>query len=368
MTQVEAQVPPVDGAGAEGGLDVRDRRTGQTYQLPIELDAIHAPALGKIKVQPDDPGLASYDPGFLNTAACKSAITFIDGEKGILEYRGYPIEQLAGKVAFLDVAYLLIHGELPDAAASRAWADAVRRSMSVPQPVVELIWTLPAEAHPMAVLLAAWEALGTFHPEAVKAIDDPEARANLAPAVIGQIAALTGLVFRHRTGRSRELPEPTADYGGSLLGSLFAEDGTYKPDSTLARALDVLLVLHADHEQNCSTSAVRAVGSSHVEPYSALAAGIAALYGPLHGGANEAVVRTLHEIGTTDAVPGLVEDVKAGKRRLMGFGHRVYKSYDPRARIIKETAMQVFEVTGRNPRLDVALAIEKIALEDSYFV
>jgi citrate synthase len=354
------------GAAETGELEVRDSRTGADYRMKIADGAIRATDLGAIRDGgPDPTGLVSYDPAFINTASCRSAITYIDGDLGILRYRGYPIEELVGRLPFLDVAWLLIHGELPDAAASAEWASQVEASAELPAPIARLVETFPEDAHPMSVLLAAWSALGAYRPEA-KDIDDAAARAAEVPRFLGWIASLVAMIYRHRVGGPIDATAPAGDYATRLLGLMFPERGT--PDPTLARAMDVLLVLQADHEQNCSTNAVRAVGSSRVDPYSAFAAGIAALYGPLHGGANEAVIRMLHEIGDVAHVPAHIAKVKRGEGRLMGFGHRVYKSYDPRAAIIRRTAEQVFEVTGRNNLLDVALAIEDVALKDSYFV
>jgi citrate synthase len=346
-------------------LDVRDRRSGHENQLPISDGAIRATDIEQITVDATDAGLVSYDPAFNNTASCRSAITYIDGDKGILRYRGYPIEQLVGRISQLDIAWLLIHGELPSAGDSAAFDKAVADASALPEPIVRLVETFPADAHPMAVLLAAWSALGAYHPEA-KAVDDAAARAAAVPGFLGQMASLTALVFRHRTGRPTAQPAVSGDYAQRLLMGMFPEKGV--PDPALVRAMDVLLVCQADHEQNCSTNAVRAVGSSRVDPYSATAAGIAALYGPLHGGANEAVVRTLHEIGDVSHVPALIDSVKRKERKLMGFGHRIYKNYDPRAAIIRRTAEDVFAVTGRNQLIDVSMEIERIARSDSYFV
>jgi citrate synthase len=349
-------------------LHVRDGRTGREADLPIVDGSIRATDLLTLRdADARVDGLVSYDPAFMNTASCRSAITYIDGDAGILRYRGYPIEQLAGRISFLDVAWLLIDGELPDETA-REWHAAVDAGWELPPEVVRLVETFPRDAHPMAVLLAAWSALGAYRPGA-KAVDDPDVRRRETPRFLGSIAALVALVFRHRTGRGTEPPAVGSGtgYAARLLASMFPDSGD-REDPALVRAIDVLLVLQADHEQNASTNAVRAVGSSRVDPYSATAAGIAALYGPLHGGANEAVVRALHEIGSISNVPDYIAAVKRGEHRLMGFGHRVYKSYDPRARIIKRTAEDVFAVTGTNPLLDVALEIERVALSDRYFV
>jgi citrate synthase len=353
---------------SSASLDIRDRRTGQRYDVAIVDDSIRATDLAAIRGDGESAdGLVSYDPAFLNTASCRSAITFIDGDRGILRYRGYAIEDLAERLPFLDVAYLLIHGELPDAAAANDWAEAVQAgSAELPDPIVDLVGTFPQDAHPMTVLLAAWSALGAYR-RASRAADVATVRDRETPVFLGLIAALVALVVRHRTGRPLRAGPHIRPYAADLLGQLFPERD-HRLDPALIAAIDVLLILQADHEQNCSTNAVRAVGSSRVEPYSATAAGIAALFGPLHGGANEAVIRMLHDIGSVENVPAYVAGVKGGERRLMGFGHRVYKSYDPRARIIKATAERVFERTGTNPLLDVAVEVERIALQDDYFV
>jgi citrate synthase len=349
------------------GLRVHDERTGDDLLLAISDGAIRAKDLSVLPGSGlDDSGLTSYDPAFLNTASCRSAITYIDGDKGILRYRGYPIEELAGRVPFAAVAQLLVEGELPTDEGARRWRDAVDAGRDVPDPIARLVETFPADAHPMAVLLSAWSALGAYRREA-RDVDDVEERSAQAPRFLGAIASVVGIVVRHRLGRAAKATPRDLEYGSLLYAELFGVDAD-EIDPALAEALDILLVLQADHEQNCSTNAVRAVGSSRVDPYSATAAGLAALFGPLHGGANEAVVRMLHEIGSVDRVPAYIERVKSGQGRLMGFGHRVYKSYDPRASIIKKTAERVFEVTGLNPLLDVALAVESIALDDAYFI
>jgi citrate synthase len=348
-------------------LEVHDPRQGRQYSMPVVDGAVRAVDLGAIRADEFGRGLMSYDPAFLNTASCRSAITFVDGDRGILLYRGYPIQELAGQVPFLDVAYLLIHGELPTPQQSQGWAEQVSAGAVLPPNLFPLVESFPAAAHPMSMLTSAFAALGAYHPEA-KAVDDPQVRARHVPRFLGAVSSLSGLIHRRRAGVGMQLPKPTGDYVTDFLANLFATDDAYRVEPALRRALDTLFVLQADHEQNCSTNAVRAVGSSRVEPYSALAAGMAALYGPLHGGANEAVIRMLGEIGTVDGVAHFIERVKAGERRLMGFGHRIYKTYDPRASVIKEIAMQVLAVTGPNPKLDVALAVEEIALQDEYFV
>ncbi len=351
---------------AVDALEVRDPADGSAFELPIAARSIRATDIGKIRADEFGDGLLSYDPAFMNTASCKSAITYLDGERGILRYRGYPIQDLAGKVSFLDVAWLLIHGELPTPTQSDEWAQAVAANSRIPEPIRSLISGFPRDAHPMSVMLAAWSALGAYHPES-KLVDNSQIRESQFPVFLGAIRTITGMVFRHRVGISLDLPPAEGHFACDFLGTLFKNDAQYAGHDTIADALDVLFVLQADHEQNCSTSAVRAVGSSRVDPYSAFAAGIAALYGPLHGGANEAVIRQLHDIGSVDKVPEFIEGVKKGERRLMGFGHRVYKTYDPRAAIIKEQTRKVFDVTGTNPLLDVALAVEEVALRDEYF-
>jgi citrate synthase len=349
-----------------GSLDVRDTRTGSKYRLPIVDNAIRAADLGSIRtLDADADGLLSYDPAFMNTASCRSAITFIDGDRGILRYRGYPIEQLAEQRSFLDVAWLLIHGELPSPAESATWAGAVAAGDEIPPEIVDLVATFPPQAHPMTVLLAAWSALAAYR-WGRKSSDDPASRDAEVPVFLGLAASLVALVFRHRTGAPLRIERVEGDFPTRLLGGMFP--GAAVAGQAQRRAIDILLILQADHEQNCSTNAVRAVGSSRVDPYSALAAGIAALFGPLHGGANEAVTRMLHEIGDVANVEAYVASAKRGERRLMGFGHRIYKSYDPRARIIKATAEDVFAETGRNRLLDVATEVERIALADPYFV
>jgi len=348
-------------------LSLVDNRTGQSYAVPIQDEAIRAIDLRQVRVKEDDFGLLSYDPAFLNTASCKSAITYIDGDVGVLLYRGYPIEELAGEVHFLDIAYLLHHGELPTPAQSKEWAAAVARESVVPDGIVNLIKSFPQDAHPMAVLIAAVSALGAYYPES-KHVRDKAQQLKDFTRLQGQMRTLAGLIFRHHTGRKVEQAPVTGDYDVDFLVGLFGDEPGYKPDPAIVRAIDVLFVLHADHEQNCSTNAVRAVGSAETDPYSTMAAGIAALYGPLHGGANEAVLQQLRLIGTKDKVPEYVAGVKSGDHKLMGFGHRVYKNYDPRARIIKGAAEEVFKVTGINPLLEVAVALEGVALADEYFI
>ena len=363
------------GQGADGGvaqasntLSITDNRTGRQYEIPIEDETIRSVDLRQIKVNEGDFGLMAYDPAFMNTASCRSAITYIDGDKGILEYRGYPIEQLAEQSSYLEVAYLLIHGELPTQAQLDTWGHEVTIHTFVHENVKEFMQGFRYDAHPMGMLLASVGALSTFYPEATQ-IKDAEIRYAQIVRLIAKMPTLAAFAYRHNRGMPYVYPDNDLSYAGNFLSMVYKiAELKYQPDPRIERALDVLFILHADHEQNCSTSAVRSVGSSQVDPYSAVAAGVGALYGPLHGGANEAVLRMLRRIQTVDRIPEFVEGVKAGNERLMGFGHRVYKNYDPRAKIIKRAAMDVFEVTGTNPLLDIAIELEKIALEDDYFV
>ena len=351
---------------AQGGtITVTDNRTGQTYEFPITDGTIRATDLRNIKVSDDDFGLMTYDPAFMNTASCRSAITYLDGDNGVLRYRGYPIEQLAGKSTFLEVAWLLIHGELPSAAELAAFNKDIADRMTVDPSVSASIKSYRQDAHPMGVLEAGFGQLSTLYPESKEVESDPE-RMDALYNTIAKMPTIGGLAFRHNQGKDAVAPDPSLDYSTNLLKMFFGAD--YNPDPRLVRALDILLILHADHEQNCSTSTVRSVGSSQVDPYSAVAAGIAALYGPLHGGANEAVLVMLREIGSKDNVPAFVEKVKNREALLMGFGHRVYKNYDPRATIIKKACDDVFEVTGVNPLLEIAVELEKVALSDDFFV
>ena len=349
-------------------MRVTDARTGSDYRIGIENGAIRAADLKRVSLGGDDPGLVAYDPAFKNTAACISRITYIDGEKGILRYRGYPIEELAERATYLEVAWLLLHGEMPAAAELDEWREAVAREQPIPEPLPGMLRGFAPDAHPMAIFIALLAGLSALHPEA-KAVTDPERRAVEIRRLIAQAPGLVALA--HRKASGEPLPAVRSDLGfsGNFLNQVFGDGSSdFRPDPVLERAMEVLFILHADHEQNCSTSAMRGVGSAHTDPYCSAAAAAAALYGPLHGGANEAVLRMLTEIGSVSEVPSFLEGVKAGERRLMGFGHRVYKSYDPRARIIKKTAYEVFEVTGRNPRIDIALELERIALEEDYFV
>jgi citrate synthase len=349
-------------------LRVTDSRTGRSYDLPIHDGAIRALDLRQIKVDEHDFGLMSYDPAYLNTASCRSAITYIDGDKGILLYRGYPIEELARRASFLDVAYLLLNGELPGKDESAAWATSVAHHTYVHENVKKFIDGFHHDAHPMGILVSTVAALSTFYPDA-KSVSDPAVQREQVVRLIAKMPTLAAFAHRHATGLPYTYPDNELSYAGNFLSMMWKmTEPRYRPDPVLEHALDVLLVLHADHEQNCSTSAMRVVGSSRVDPYSAAAAASAALYGPLHGGANEQVLRMLNEIGSVDAIPAYIDRVKRGELRLMGFGHRVYKNFDPRATIIKEVADEVFRVTGRNPMLDIALELERIALADQYFI
>jgi citrate synthase len=360
-----------DGVGAATGketLTVIDNRTGKEYEIPIEDETIRATELRKIKVNEDDFGLMSYDPAYMATASCRSSITFIDGDRGILEYRGYPIEQLAEQSTYLEVAYLLIHGELPTSQQLEEWVHHITIHTFVHENVKEFMQGFRYDAHPMGMLEASVGALSTFYPEASQ-IRDHEIRYIQVIRLIAKMPTLAAFAYRHNQGKPYVYPDNELSYPGNFLSMIYKmTEIRYEPDPRLARALDTLFILHADHEQNASTSAVRSVGSTQVDPYSAVAAGVAALYGPLHGGANEQVLRLLRRIETKENIPDFIKGVKQGNERLMGFGHRVYKNYDPRAAIIKKHAHEVFEVTGTNPLLDIAIELEKIALEDEYFI
>jgi citrate synthase len=348
-------------------LSIRDNRTGREYEIEITDGTIRATDLRQIEIE-GEPGLTTYDPGFVNTASCRSAITYIDGEQGILEYRGYPIEQLAEHSTFLEVAYLLLHGELPTQAQLDDWVHNITYHTFIHENLKQFIEGFRYNAHPMGMLMATVSALSTFYPEASK-IGSPENRMLQITRLIAKMPTLGAFAFRHQLGKPYVYPDNRLSYTANFLAMLFKmSEPTYIADERLVHALEVLFILHADHEQNCSTNAVRSVGSSQVDPYSAVAAGIAALYGPLHGGANEAVLAMLKRIGTTDNIGDFIAGVKEGKEKLMGFGHRVYKNYDPRAKIIKKACDDVFEVTGVNPLLKIAQELEKIALEDEYFV
>ena len=349
-------------------LTVRDNRTGEEYELPITDGTVRASDFGKIGRTDDDPGLAVYDPGFTNTASTRSAVTYIDGDKGILEYRGYPIEQLAEKSTYLEVAYLLIHGELPTKEQHEQWVHEITFHTFVHENLKSQLQGFRYDAHPMGMLLSSVGALSTFYPEA-RAISDKQIRHEQVVRLIAKMPTLGAWSFRHAQGKPYVYPDNDLTYTENFLSMLFKmSEQKYNPDPRLAKALEVLFILHADHEQNCSTNAVRSVGSSQVDPYSAVSAGIAALYGPLHGGANEAVLRMLKRIKVPENIPAFIEGVKKGEEKLMGFGHRVYKNFDPRATIIKKAVDDVFEVTGVNPLLEIAQELERIALEDDYFI
>ena len=348
-------------------LTIIDNRTGKQYEVPIKNGAVKTTDLFQIRVTEDD-GIVSYDPGFMNTASCQSKITYIDGDKGILRYRGYPIEQLAEKSSYLETAYLILHGELPTSSQLQDWTHNITYHSIIHENIKKVIDSFHHEAHPMGVLISTVGALSTFYPEAKK-IFNIKSRQDQTYRLISKMPTLAAFAYRHSLGLPYSYPDNDLSYTGNFLNMMFKmTELKYKPNPVLERALDVLFILHADHEQNCSTNAMRGVGSSQVDPYSAVAAAAAALYGPLHGGANEAVLRMLMEIGSKDHVPEFIKKVKGGEGRLMGFGHRVYKNYDPRAKIIKEVADQVFEVRGRNPLLDIALELERIALSDDYFI
>ena len=349
-------------------LTITDNRTGKQYELPIEENSIRTADLRQIKASADDGGLMGYDPALTNTATCKSKITYIDGDKGILRYRGYAIEELAEKSNYLETAYLIVKGELPDTKHFEAWKNNVTIHTMVHENIKKFVDEFRYDAHPMGILVGTIGALSTFYPDA-KDIFDLESRRLQTRRLIGKLPTLAAFAFRHSRGLPYVYPDNDLSYTGNFLSMLFKmTELKYKPDPALEHALEVLFILHADHEQNCSTNALRSVASSQVDAYSAVASAVAALYGPLHGGANEAVIRMLLEIGSTARVPEYIKKFKAGEGRLMGFGHRVYKNYDPRAKIIKKVAYEVFEVTGKNPLIDIALELERIALQDDYFV
>jgi len=349
-------------------LKVTDGRTGRSYEIPIVDGTVRAMDFRQIKADDDDFGLMVYDPASTNTASCRSAITYIDGDRGVLEYRGYPIEELAERSTFLETAYLLLYGELPSEPQLREWNHNITYHTYVHENIKKFMESFQYDAHPMGMLVGTVAALSTFYPDA-KDVDDAESREKQTWRLIAKMPTIAAFAYRHSRGLPYVYPDNELSYTGNFLSMLWKmAEPKYQPDPVLERAIDVLFTLHADHEQNCSTNAMRAVGSSRGDPFSATAAAAAALYGPLHGGANEAVIRMLTEIGDRKRVPEFVNRVKAGEGRLMGFGHRVYKSYDPRAKIIKRTADEVFSVTGRNPLLDIALELERIALEDDYFI
>jgi citrate synthase len=349
-------------------LTITDNRTGKSYELPITNDTIRALDLRQIKVKPDDFGMMSYDPAFTNTALCHSKITFIDGDKGILEYRGYPIEELAERSTYLETAYLLLNGELPTKSQLEEWTYHVTQHTFIHESIKKFLDGFHYDAHPMGMMISAIGALSTFYPDA-KDIFNEGSRKKQTWRLIGKMPTLAAFAYRHSLGMPYAYPDNDLSYPANFLNMLFkTTELKYRPNPVLERALDILFILHADHEQNCSANAMRCVGSSHVDPYSATAAATAALYGPLHGGANEEVLRMLLDIGSISNVPAYIKRVKGGEKKLMGFGHRIYKNYDPRARIIKKMADQVFEVMGTNPLLDIALEVERIALQDEYFV
>ncbi len=360
---------------AKDSLTITDNRTGQTYEIPIEYGRdplksahIRAPDLRQIKISDDDFGLLSYDPSFLNTASSKSACSLVDGAEGLLQYRGYPIEQLAEKSTFLEVAYLIIYGELPNQEQLKTWMDEITHHTLIHEKIKNFMDGFYHDAHPMGMVVGTVAALSTFYNDA-KNVDDEECRNRQIVRLIAKLPTIAAFAYRHNSGRPVVYPDNDLRYTGNLLNMMYKlSEPRYEPNPVLERALDVLFILHADHSQNCSASAMRLIGSSHADPFSALAGATAALYGPLHGGANEMVLRMLQEIGSKENIPAYIDRAKSGELRLMGFGHRVYKNYDPRARIIKQYADQVFELTGRNPLLDIALELEKIALEDEYFI
>jgi len=373
MGTVEATKTEESAAGSSArrdALSVTDQRTGRVYELPIVNGTVRAMDLRQIKTGPEDFGLMSYDPAFLNTAACTSRITYIDGDQGILRYRGYPIDVLAEKCTYLEVAYLLLYGELPNKAQYAQWVHDITYHTMIHESLKKVMDAFNYDAHPMGMLISTVAAMSTFYPEGHN-VHDASVRAKQAHRLIAKMPTVAAFAYKHSMGMPYVYPSNELDYSENFLTMLFKTPAeNYKPNPALVRALDVLFILHADHEQNCGTNAMRGIGSAHTDPYSAVAGAAAALYGPLHGGANEEVLRMLLEIGSIARVPAFIEEVKQGKgeKRLMGFGHRVYKNFDPRAKIIKRMATEVFEVTGRNPLLDIALELERIALQDDYFV
>jgi len=349
-------------------LTITDNRTGKTYELPITDGSIKASDLRQLKLDPTDYGLLSYDPAFTNTASTRSAISYLDGDEGILLYRGYPIEQIAQHSTFLETAYLILNGELPTKTQLEAWQKAITLHTMVHENIKHLVDAFRHDAHPMGMFISAVAALSSFYPESAQ-INDAEIRNRQVRRLIAKVPTIAAYSYRHIMGQPYNYPDNDLSYAANFLNMMFKmTELKYKPDPVLEHALDLLFVLHADHEQNCSTNTMRAIGSAHADPYVALAGAAAALYGPLHGGANEAVVRMLAKIGSIKNIPAFIESVKRGEAKLMGFGHRVYKNFDPRGKIVKQLAYEVFEVTGRNPLLDVALELERIALEDDYFI
>ena len=349
-------------------LTITDNRTQQAYTVPIQDGTIRAMDLRQIRTGAEDFGLMTYDPAFMNTSSCRSSVTYLDGDRGVLHYRGYPIEQLAEKCTYLEVAYLLLHGDLPNANQLAEWNREIAEHTPVPENMKKLLDAFHCDAHPMGVLMSMVAGLSTFYPDAAE-VSDPAVRRRQIVRLIAKMPALAAYSYRHQRGLAYVQPDPALGFTQNYINMLWR--GTERgagATGTLSRALEVLFILHADHEQNCSTSAMKVVGSSQANPYASAAAAIAALWGPLHGGANEGVLRMLDEIGCQENIRGFIAQVKEGKRKLMGFGHRVYKNYDPRARIIKKVAGEVFEVAGRNPKIDIAIELEKIALSDDYFI
>src|SRR5437016_3583397 len=360
--------PPGGGRMAKDSLTVIDNRSDRRFEVPIENGAIRATDLQQIRVTPDGPGLVSYDPAFMNTASCKSRITYIDGDAGVLLYRGYPIEQLAERSTFLETAYLIVKGELPTAEHLRQWTHNITLHTIVHENIKNFMDGFRYDAHPMGMLVATVGALSTFYPDA-KQIHDATSRRIQTHRLLAKLPTIAAFAHRHSMGMPYAYPDNDLSYPGNFLNMMFKiTELKYRPNPTLEHALDVLFILHADHEQNCSTNAMRSIGSSQVDPFSALAGACAALYGPLHGGANEAVLRMLEEIGSIHNIPAYIKRVKAGEVRLMGFGHRVYKNFDPRGKVIKRLAEEVFDLTGRNPLTHSAMALERIALQDDYFI
>jgi citrate synthase len=369
-TETDTKAAAGDGVAQDGRgtLSVTDNRTGRSYEIEISDGTVRSTDFRQIKVSDDDFGLMTYDPAYMNTASCRSEITYLDGEAGVLEYRGYPIEQLAEQSTYLEVAYLLVNGELPTSKQLEEWIGEITIHTFVHENIKGFMQGFRHDAHPMGMLLGSVGALSTFYPDA-NDITDPENRHIQTIRLIAKMPTLAAFAYRHNMGMPYVYPDNDLAYSGNFLSMMYKmTELKYEPDPRLERALDILFILHADHEQNCSTSAVRSVGSSQVDPYSAIAAGVAALYGPLHGGANEAVLRMLKRIETKENIPAFIKGVKEGNERLMGFGHRVYKNYDPRAKIIKKATEDVFEVTGKNPLLEIATELERIALEDEYFI
>jgi citrate synthase len=362
-------MPGTDSQGSpDGSLKITDSRTGRNYEVPIANESIRAMDLRQIKVHDEDFGLMTYDPAFMNTALTKSRITYIDGDRGILLYRGYPIEQLAAKCKYLEVAFLTLYGELPTKDELEKWTAQIRHHTYVHENVKHLIESFRYDAHPMGIFVSILAALSTFYPES-KNVMDPEVRQKQIWRLIGKVPTIAAFAYRHSLGMPYVYPDNDLSYTENFLSMMYRlAEPKYKPNPVLTEALEVLYILHVDHEQNCSTNTMRSIGSSLSDPFCSASGAAAALYGPLHGGANEQVLRMLDEIGTKDRVPGFIKEVKEGKGRLMGFGHRVYKNYDPRAKIIKEMAYKVFDITGKDPKLEIALELERIALQDEYFV